>query len=160
MSIIGSIILGAGCFWGVEASFAKIEGVIKTQVGYSGGHVLNPTYEQVCTGTTGHAEVVEITYDSKIINCETILKLFWSLHDPTTLNRQGPDLGTQYKSVIFCTTPDQLDIAQHIQAELQNTQLYKNRKIVTEILPAEPFYAAEAYHQKYFEKHPSHACNL
>lgn len=137
---------GAGCFWGVEAAFQKVNGVVSTCVGYSGGTMENPTYKDVCTDRTGHAEVVQIEYDPKLISYEELLGIFFRIHNPTSLNRQGPDIGTQYRSVIFFHTLQQEKIARE----------YKNRlgkKIVTEILPAAPFYKAEEYHQRYHEKH-------
>ena len=140
---------GAGCFWGVEAKFQKVKGVINTTVGYMGGRLKNPTYEQVCTDKTGHAEVVQITFDKEEISYEKLLEIFWSLHDPTQLNRQGPDIGKQYRSVIFYYNETQKKIA-----EIQKKQIQKkyNRKIVTEITHVSKFYPAEEYHQNYLKK--------
>ncbi len=140
---------GAGCFWGVEATFQKIKGVTKTTVGYMGGKTRNPTYEQVCTEKTGHAEVIQIEYDPEQINYEQLLSTFWSIHDPTQLNRQGPDTGTQYKSTIFYHNETQKKLAEESK---QNQQQKITKKIVTEITPAQEFYSAEEYHQKYLEK--------
>ncbi|VVA10860.1 PREDICTED: peptide methionine sulfoxide reductase [Prunus dulcis] len=140
---------GAGCFWGVELAFQRIPGVTKTEVGYTQGFLHNPTYEDVCTGTTKHSEVVRVQYDPKECNFETLLDLFWSRHDPTTLNRQGNDVGTQYRSGIYFYTPEQEKAAQE---SLEQHQKKMNRKIVTEILPAKKFYRAEEYHQQYLAK--------
>jgi len=141
----------AGCFWGVEAAFREVEGVTSTAVGYSGGHTVSPTYENVCSGTTGHAETVEVTYDPERVTYEALLKLFWEIHDPTTLNRQGPDVGEQYRSAIFFLIPEQEAAARASKEELRRSGRYK-RDIVTEITPASAFYRAEDYHQQYFEK--------
>jgi peptide-methionine (S)-S-oxide reductase len=140
---------GAGCFWGVEASFQKIKGVISTTVGYMGGKTKNPTYEQVCTDKTGHAEVVQITYDPSVVSYEKLLDVFWDIHDPTQKNRQGPDVGTQYRSVIFYHSEEQKKIAEDLKQK--QTNRYK-KEIVTEIIPAKEFYPAEDYHQKYLQK--------
>ena len=145
-------IFGAGCFWGVEAAFRKVKGVISTAVGYSGGSFKNPTYEDVCTDQTGHAEVVEVQYDPEKLSYDELLDLFWSVHDPTTPNRQGPDFGTQYRSGIFYYTPQQKDQAEAAKEKLQKSGRFQ-RPIVTEIKPASEFYRAEEYHQRYFEKH-------
>ncbi|HOJ62280.1 MAG TPA: peptide-methionine (S)-S-oxide reductase MsrA [bacterium] len=149
---------GAGCFWGVEAEFRKLEGVIDTAVGYSGGTWENPTYEEVCTGHTGHAEVCQVTFDPARISYEDLLHVFWECHDPTTLNRQGPDIGTQYRSVIFCHTPEQEAAARESKERLEQTGRFQ-KPIVTQILPAGPFYRAEEYHQRYFEKTGRGACH-
>ncbi len=141
---------GAGCFWHVEAAFQKILGVIQTSVGYMGGPLKNPNYRQVCTDITGHAEVVQIQYDPKKISYEELLEIFWKIHDPTQLNRQGPNIGTQYRSVIFYYTEEQKKKA--LKSREKHQKKYKN-KIVTEINPALEFWRAEDYHQKYFEKH-------
>ena len=138
---------GAGCFWGVEAAFRKIEGVISTSVGYSGGTSENPTYKDVCTGQTGHAEVVEVEYDPSRVSYEELLEVFWENHDPTSLNRQGPDVGTQYRSAIFFHTPEQEAAA---RASKERAQGRFKKPIVTEIKPASEFYRAEEYHQRYF----------
>ncbi len=142
---------GAGCFWGVEYNFAKVEGVNEVISGYSGGKVDNPTYEQVCTNTTDHAEVVLVDYDSDTVSYDTLLNVFWEKHDPTTLNQQGADVGTQYRSAIFYFTETQKEIARKSLNYHQNK--LTDRKIVTEITEAKEFWKAEEYHQKYFEKH-------
>ena len=142
---------GAGCFWGVEAAFAKLPGVTSTRVGYSGGTFENPSYEDVCTGTTGHAEVVGVEYDPSQVSYEKLLELFWSCHDPTTLNRQGPDVGTQYRSVVFFHDAEQ-EVAARASKEKQESSGSHSSPIVTEIVPAARFYPAEDYHQQYFEK--------
>ncbi|MDP8951154.1 MAG: peptide-methionine (S)-S-oxide reductase MsrA [Actinomycetota bacterium] len=140
---------GAGCFWGVEAEFRKVEGVVDAAVGYSGGALENPTYKDVCSGTTGHAEVVEVEYDPSKVSYEELLEVFWENHDPTTPNRQGPDVGTQYRSAIFFHTPEQEAAARASKERAQDR--FKN-PIVTEITPASEFYRAEEYHQRHFEK--------
>ena len=142
---------GAGCFWCVEHVFRKVQGITSTAVGYMGGTTKNPTYEDVCTDTTGYAEVVQVEYDPSKISYREILNVFWGNHDPTTLNRQGPDIGTQYRSVIFFHSPDQEKEATASKEELQKSTKYR-KKIVTEIVPATEFYKAEEYHQKYYEK--------
>ena len=142
---------GAGCFWGVEYNFAKVDGVNEAVSGYNGGKVDNPTYERVCTNTTDHAEVVLVDYNPDIVSYEKLLDVFWNKHDPTTLNRQGPDAGTQYRSAIFYFDDEQRDKA---TKSLKNRQTsIGSRKIVTEITKASDFWRAEEYHQKYFEKH-------
>ena len=143
-------IFGAGCFWGVELTFSKIEGVESTAVGYCGGSVPDPTYEIVCTGQSGHAEVVLVEFDPDKVSYDKLLDTFWSLHDPTTLNRQGPDIGTQYRSVIFFQDKDQAVVAKASRDKLQQSGRFKN-DIVTEIVPTAEFYRAEEYHQKYLE---------
>jgi peptide-methionine (S)-S-oxide reductase len=143
---------GAGCFWGVEAAFSKVKGVVSTTAGYAGGHAASPTYKEVCTGRTGHAEVVQVEYDPKKISYEDLLEIFFDLHDPTTRNRQGPDIGTQYRSVIFCHSPEQEKKAREYKQKLEGSGRFGD-PIVTEIAPAESFYKAEEYHQKYHEKH-------
>lgn len=153
--ITDKIIFGAGCFWGVEAAFRNIPGVIETTCGYAGGKTVNPTYEAVCYGKTGHAEVVLVEYNPNVLALKNLLKIFWDCHDPTTLNRQGPDIGDQYRSVIFCHTPVQQAEAQVSRDLLQQSNYWRD-PIVTEILPAPAFYPAEAYHQCYFEKHGLH----
>lgn len=140
----------AGCFWGVEEAFTHLEGVLNTIVGYTGGHTANPTYEQVCSHTTGHAESVEIEFDPKKISFKQLLDKFWEIHDPTTLNRQGPDIGSDYRSVIFYHNNEQKEQAKKSKDEVQAK--FKD-KIVTEIVPAGPFYKAEEYHQKFYHKH-------
>ena len=142
---------GAGCFWGVEYNFAKVEGVNEVISGYSGGKVANPTYEQVCTNTTDHAEVVLVDYNSDTVSYDSLLNVFWEKHDPTTLNQQGADVGTQYRSAIFYFTETQKEIARKSLNYHQNK--LADRKIVTEITEAKEFWKAEEYHQKYFEKH-------
>ncbi len=149
-------LFGAGCFWGVEETFRKIAGVIKTQVGYSGGNTLDPTYESVCKGDTNHAEVIKIEFDNKKISFEELLNIFWKCHDPTTLNRQGPDIGTQYRSVIFYYDSRQKEIASKSKNEYSKIN---NLKIVTEIQKANDFFIAEEYHQKYIQKTGLH-CNI
>ena len=141
---------GAGCFWGVEYNFSKLDGVNEVLSGYSGGKTPDPTYEQVCSNSTDHAEVVLIEFDPSVISYEELLDSFWEKHDPTTLNRQGPDIGTQYRSAIFYFDEEQRNLAQESLNKLQ--QKLKN-KIVTEITEADTFWKAEEYHQKYFEKH-------
>ena len=147
-------IFGAGCFWEVEAEFRKVKGVVSTAVGYSGGWLKRPTYEDVCTARTGHAEVVEVEYDPAQVAYDQLLELFWSIHDPTTLNRQGPDVGTQYRSAIFYHTPEQKGSAGASKKRLEEMGRYQ-RPIVTEIAPASEFYRAEEYHQQYFDKRGS-----
>ena len=151
--------LGAGCFWGVEAAFRKVRGVKSTAVGYSGGSFQNPTYEDVCTGRTGHAEVVQVEYEPTEVSYEELLGVFWECHDPTTLNRQGPDVGAQYRSIIFFHTPEQEVAAQASKANLQASGRYK-RPVVTEIVPASEFYRAEEYHQQYLEKRGQAQCRF
>lgn len=144
----------AGCFWGVEEAFRQVKGVVSTAVGYTGGSFKDPTYKDVCSGKTGHAETVEIEYDPSRVSYEELLSVFWENHDPTTLNRQGPDIGTQYRSAIFFHTPEQKAAAIASKEKLQNSGRYKN-PIATEITPASRFYRAEDYHQQYFEKRGS-----
>ena len=141
--------LGAGCFWCVEAVFQNLEGVERVVSGYAGGHVANPTYEQVCSGATGHAEVAQITFDPEVISFEDLLYVFWRTHDPTTLNRQGADVGTQYRSAIFYHTEVQRSIAEKSKAETDASDLWAE-PIVTQIAPLEKFYPAEEYHQDYY----------
>ncbi len=150
---------GAGCFWGVEAAFRQIKGVTSTSVGYSGGSYQNPSYRDVCTGRTGHAETVEVVYDPARVSYEDLLKVFWENHDPTTLNRQGPDVGTQYRSAIFFHSPEQETTAQASKARLEEAGRYR-RPIVTEIAPASQFYSAEDYHQQYLEKRGLSSCHI
>lgn len=146
----------AGCFWGVEAAFGKLPGVLDAKSGYTGGSVADPSYRQVCSGTTGHAEAVEIRYDPDAISYDHLLDAFWKLHDPTTPNRQGPDIGTQYRSAIFVHSDEQREAA---RASLTRAQANVKRPIVTQIETAGPFYPAEEYHQKYFEKNGA-ACHI
>lgn len=150
---------GAGCFWGVEEAFRKVPGVLSTEVGYSGGTSENPTYHQVCTGTTGHAETLSLDYDPAKIAYEQLLDLFWKLHDPTTRDRQGPDIGSQYRSVVFYYTPEQHQAAQLKKQQLDDSGHYR-KPIVTQIVPAAPFYRAEEYHQRYVEKQGGDSCHF
>ena len=149
---------GAGCFWGVEKILAKVEGVVSTDVGYAGGAGENPSYRQVCTGTTGHAEAVEVLYDPEKVSFEEFLITFWEWHDPTTLNQQGPDIGSQYRSAVFYHDPEQEAAAQRSKELLEKAKLFK-RPIVTEIAPAGRFYRAEEYHQDYLAKNPKGYCS-
>lgn len=149
----------AGCFWGIEAAFRQLDGVVSTEVGYIGGSVANPTYEQVCTGRTGHAEAVAIEYDPSRLSYDKLLDVFWENHDPTTLNRQGPDIGAQYRSAIFFHSPQQETAARASKDALQQSGKYK-RPIVTELTPAPQFYRAEDYHQQYFEKRGVSHCRV
>lgn len=142
---------GAGCFWGVESAFRQIPGVIDAKVGYEGGTLKDPTYRDVCTDRTGHAEVTQVTFDPSVVSYDQLLDAFWKMHDPTTLNRQGPDVGTQYRSVIFYHSPEQEAAAKASVARLTASGRFK-RPIVTKIEPATTFYPAEEYHQRYFEK--------
>jgi peptide-methionine (S)-S-oxide reductase len=152
---------GAGCFWGVEEAFRTTKGVISTAVGYMGGHTENPTYENVCSGKTGHAETVEVTYDPSVVSYNELLDVFWKVHDPTTLNRQGPDIGEQYRSIIFYYDEEQEKIARVSKEELQQSGMY-NRDVVTEIVPANEFkfYMAEDYHQQYLKKRGQSSCRF
>jgi len=150
---------GAGCFWGVEATFRSIPGVVSTLVGYCGGKTDNPTYQDVCTDTTGHAEVVEITFDPAQLPYEQLLETFWKLHDPTTLNRQGPDVGSQYRSVIFFHSPAQETAARAAREQLDKSGKFRH-PVVTQIVPAVPFYKAEEYHQRYLEKRGLASCHI
>lgn len=150
---------GAGCFWGVEAYFKKLKGVLNTSVGYTGGNAENPTYRQVCTGMTMHAEAVEIEYDPNVISYEKLLKHFWKIHDPTSLDRQGNDWGTQYRSAIFYHSEEQKQIAEKMIDELNKSGKYKN-KIVTNVVKAGIFYPAEEYHQDYLDKNPGGYCHI
>jgi len=142
---------GAGCFWGVEAAFRKVDGVVDTAVGYSGGHTPNPTYEDVCSHTTGHAEVVQVTFDPARVSYEELLEVFWRIHDPTQVNRQGPDIGDQYRSVIFYHSGEQRRIAEESRAALEASGRL-SRPVATKIEPAQTFWRAEEYHQRYYEK--------
>lgn len=150
---------GAGCFWGVEEAFRVLPGVIETTVGYAGGDVENPGYEQVCGGKTGHAEVVQVKYDPETISFEKLLSVFWDCHNPTTLNRQGPDIGHQYRSVIFYHNDEQKNLAKKIKDKLEKAEKF-NDPIVTAIEPFKNFYPAEEYHQKYFMKNGGAACHI
>jgi peptide-methionine (S)-S-oxide reductase len=152
-------IFAAGCFWGVEAAFRQVKGVQSTRVGYTGGSVANPSYELVCTGRTGHAEAVEVTYDPAQVSYEELLEVFWENHDPTTLNRQGPDIGAQYRSAIFFLSPEQEQSARASKERLQRSGKHA-REVVTEITEASEFYQAEDYHQQYFEKRGISHCSI
>ncbi len=149
----------AGCFWGVEDAFRRVKGVVSTRVGYTGGHFENPTYEDVCTGLTGHAEAIEILFDPSMVSYDELLDVFWSIHDPTTLNRQGPDTGSQYRSAIFYHSQEQEKAAVLSKEKLQSSGRYIN-DIVTEITNASYFYPAEDYHQQYFEKTGRRSCRF
>ena len=148
---------GAGCFWGVEAAFRQIEGVTKTEVGYEGGHLENPTYQDVCSHTTGHAEVVEVTYDPERVSYEQLLEVFWNKHNPTQKNRQGWDIGDQYRSVVFFHDEEQRAAAERSKAELDASGRYR-KPVVTLVEPAQTFYRAEEYHQRYLEKQGRSSC--
>jgi peptide-methionine (S)-S-oxide reductase len=144
-------VFGAGCFWGVESSFRAVEGVVDVAVGYAGGDRAKPSYRQVCTGKTGHAEVVQVEYDPARVTFAQLVEVFWQIHDPTTLNRQGPDFGTQYRSVIFYSDEDERKAAEESKRRLDESgQL--GRPVVTQVVPAAEFYRAEEYHQRYYER--------
>ncbi|MDM8531236.1 peptide-methionine (S)-S-oxide reductase MsrA [Anaerolineales bacterium HSG25] len=145
--------LGAGCFWCIEAVYLELQGVEKVVSGYTGGQIVNPTYQQICTGTTGHAEVAQISFDPAVLSFADLLQVFWHVHDPTTLNRQGGDVGTQYRSVIFYHDEEQRAIAEQSKADTDSSDLWTN-PIVTEISPLDIFYLAEDYHQNYFAQNP------
>lgn len=149
----------AGCFWGVQNLFDQIDGVVSTRVGYIGGHTQNPTYQEVCTDQTGHAEAVEIIFDPAKVSYQQLLTVFWENHDPTALNRQGPDVGAQYRSEIFYHGPEQAQIAHASKQALEQSGQF-NQPIVTRITPAADFYPAEEYHQKYFEKNNIQSCSI
>ena len=142
----------AGCFWGIEAEFRRLKGVIATRVGYTGGSRPHPTYEQVCSGRTGHAEAVEVTFNPRILSYDQLLDVFWTIHDPTQLNRQGADIGTNYRSAIFYHTAEQKALAEASLSRIHASGKYRDRRIATEIVPAAEFYPAEDYHQQYYEK--------
>jgi peptide-methionine (S)-S-oxide reductase len=148
------ITLGGGCFWCMEAVFQQLNGVVLIESGYSGGTVENPTYKQVCTGQTGHAEVVQVTFDPKVVSLHNVLSVFFALHDPTTVNRQGADVGSQYRSVVFYRTPEQRDAVQAVVRELEANKTYSS-PVVTQLEPFKAFYKAEAYHQDYYEQNPN-----
>jgi len=150
---------GEGCFWGVEETFGNLKGVRSTAVGYTGGRFENPTYKDVCRGDTGHAEAVQVTFDPSQISYEELLEVFWSSHDPTTPNRQGPDVGEQYRSAIFFHSPEQESLAINSKESLQKSDRFKSM-IVTEIVPAGTFYMAEDYHQKYLSKKGLGSCHI
>ena len=149
----------AGCFWGVEAAFRKMKGVISTRVGYTGGQMKNPTYRDVCTDTTGHAEAVEITYDPGLLSYEQLLTEFFRIHDPTTFDRQGPDFGSQYRSAIFYHDEAQRAAAESAIIQLEKSGRYR-QPVVTQVVPAREFYEAEEYHQQYFEKNKGARCHI
>jgi peptide-methionine (S)-S-oxide reductase len=153
-SALEQITLGGGCFWCVEAVFDELKGVTNVVSGYSGGTVVNPSYRQICTGTTGHAEVIQVTYDPALATTRQVLEVFFTVHDPTTLNRQGADVGTQYRSVIFYHTPEQKAVAEQLIAELNAAKIWKS-PIVTELSPFKAFYPAEDYHQEYYKQNGS-----
>jgi methionine-S-sulfoxide reductase len=153
---MSEITLGAGCFWCIEACFKEVNGIISVKSGYSNGHHPNPTYKEVCTGTTGHNEVARIVYDESVISLNEILKIFFFVHDPTQLNRQGNDIGTQYRSAIYYHTADQKEFAENLIAELTKNQVWE-KPIVTEVLPIENYHEAEDYHQDYLEFNPENA---
>jgi peptide-methionine (S)-S-oxide reductase len=150
---------GAGCFWGVEAAFRQMKGVVSTAVGYAGGTTTNPTYKEVCSDRTGHAEVVQVEFDPSQVSYEELLHVFWENHDPTQMNRQGPDIGTQYRSAIFSYTPEQEAAARASKEALERSGRYR-RPIATEITPAPEFYRAEEYHQQYLEKRGLASCHI
>src|SRR5579862_1772776 len=158
-SFMAKAIFAAGCFWGVEATFRQIPGVLSTRVGYTGGDFANPSYKDVCTDRTGHAEAVEVEYDPTKVSYEKLLDVFWENHDPTQLNRQGPDWGNQYRSAIFFTSPDQQAAAQASKEELDKSHRY-SKPVVTQIVPASTFYEAEEYHQQYLEKKGLATCHI
>ncbi len=149
-STMKTAIFAAGCFWGVQERFDKVHGVVSTKAGYTGGHLVNPTYEDICSHATGHAEAVEVTYDPAQVSFAELLDAFWSMHDPTTLDRQGPDVGSNYRSAIFCVDAEQERVAKASVAEVDASKVF-GRKIVTQIVPAATFYDAEGYHQHYFD---------
>jgi peptide-methionine (S)-S-oxide reductase len=153
-NMLETVTLGAGCFWCIEAVYQELKGVHSVVSGYAGGTVENPTYDQVCSGRTGHAEVIQVTFDPDIISFETILEVFWRTHDPTTLNRQGADVGTQYRSVIFYRTAEQRQIAEKSKQETDASGLWQN-PIVTEIAPYTEFFPAEDYHQNFYRDNPA-----
>ncbi|HNV38367.1 MAG: methionine sulfoxide reductase A [Euryarchaeota archaeon ADurb.Bin009] len=150
---------GAGCFWGIEETFREVRGVVDTAVGFMGGSTENPTYPDVCTGKTGHTEVVQVTYDPGEVSYRDLLNVFWNAHDPTTLNRQGPDIGTQYRSVIFYHTTEQEAEARASRAAVEQSGRFR-RHVVTAIEPAGTFWRAEEYHQQYFAKHGGGHCRV
>lgn len=151
---------GAGCFWHVEEAFRQVKGVLNTTVGYSGGVTKDPTYRDVCSGRTHHAEVVKVDFDPAQVSYDHLLDVFWREHDPTTLNRQGPDVGEQYRSVVFYHTEEQMSAALASKKRLQGSERFKNKEIVTQVLPAKEFYPAEEYHQRYLEKRGMHSCKV
>ena len=150
---------GAGCFWGVEAAFRRVPGVLDAVSGYSGGHTENPSYKDVCTDRTGHAEVVQVTFDPSKVTYEHLLDIFWKIHDPTQVNRQGPDFGTQYRTAIFYHSPEQEAAARKSKQALEASGKLR-RPIATELTPAGPFWRAEEYHQRYLEKRGAESCHI
>lgn len=150
---------GAGCFWGVESTFREVEGVVDAAVGYEGGHTVNPTYKDVCTDATGHAEVIQVDFDPSKVSYDALLQVFWTSHDPTQVNRQGPDFGTQYRTVIFYHTPEQQQAAQRSKEALEKSGRF-SRPIATQIVPAQTFYRAEDYHQQYLAKRGVRHCHI
>jgi len=158
-SNLEKVTFGAGCFWGVEAAFREVKGVVSTAVGYMGGDLDNPSYQEVCTGATGHTEVVEVIFNPAEVSYDDLLDLFWKIHDPTTLNRQGPDIGVQYRSVIFYHDQEQKQLAEKSIEQLQKSSKYR-REVVTALEPAQTFWRAEKYHQQYFEKTGQKSCRF
>jgi peptide-methionine (S)-S-oxide reductase len=150
---------GAGCFWGIEAAFRRVPGVLDAAVGYSGGKTQNPSYQEVCTDTTGHAEVVQVTFDPEKLSYEQLLDVFWTIHDPTQVNRQGPDYGKQYRTAIFFHSPEQEAAAKKSKQALESSGKLR-RPVATEITPAGPFWRAEEYHQRYLEKRGAASCHI
>ncbi len=150
-----TITLGGGCFWCTEAVYVRVRGVTDVESGYSNGHVARPSYEQVCTGDTGHNEVVKLTFDEEVISLRQILEIFFTIHDPTSLNRQGNDVGTQYRSGIYFSTPEQEQVARETMAEMARDEAFAGKPIVTEVLPLANYWLAEDYHQDYFERNPN-----
>jgi len=150
---------GAGCFWGIEAAFRRVPGVLDAVSGYSGGHTQNPSYQEVCTDTTGHAEVVQVTFDPEKVSYDQLLNVFWTIHDPTQVNRQGPDYGAQYRTAIFFHSPEQEAAAKKSKQALEASGKLR-RPVATEITPAGPFWRAEEYHQRYLEKRGAASCHI
>ena len=150
---------GAGCFWGIEAAFRRVPGVLDAAVGYTGGHTQNPNYQEVCTDTTGHAEVVQVTFDPEKLSYDQLLDVFWTIHDPTQVNRQGPDYGKQYRTAIFFHSPEQEAAAKKSKQALEASGKLR-RPVATEITPAGPFWRAEEYHQRYLEKRGAASCHI
>jgi methionine-S-sulfoxide reductase len=151
-------VFAGGCFWGIEKAFLDVPGVLNAESGYTGGARENPTYEQVCTGATGHAEAVRVSFDPSVVSYEDLVRKFFTIHNPTELNRQGPDVGSQYRSAIFYVNEEQKEVVERVIAELG--QSYYPKSIVTEVAPLADFYRAEEYHQRYFEKHPNMVCHI
>ena len=150
---------GAGCFWGIEAAFRRVPGVLDAAVGYSGGRTENPSYQDVCTDTTGHAEVVQVTFDPEKLSYDQLLNVFWTIHDPTQVNRQGPDYGAQYRTAIFFHSPEQEAAAKKSKQAIEASGMLR-RPVATEITPAGPFWRAEEYHQRYLEKRGAASCHI